>query len=101
MRFRVREPTRSACYVRCLTMKIEADTPRLFIHPDGRMDRKNAARWLGCSPKTLADWAIKGIGPRYVLLGGRTFYFVEDLQAWIAAAPRHAGTAGRAGRNFV
>lgn len=76
-------------------MKIDADTQRVFIHPDGRMDRKNAARYLGCSPKTLADWATKGQGPLYVLLGGRAFYFLEDLASWIAAAPRLAGTGGR------
>jgi hypothetical protein len=80
------------------TMKIETEMPRVFIHPDGRMDRKNAARYLGCSPKTLADWAMKGIGPRYALLGGRAFYFLEDLQTWIAAAPRMVGTGGRAMR---
>jgi len=79
-------------------MIIETETPRIFIHPDGRMDRKNAARWLGYSPKTLADCAMKGLGPSYVLLGGRTFYFLEDLQAWIAAAPRRTGTTGRGGR---
>ena len=39
------------------------DTPRIFTHPDGRMDRKSAAVYLGCAPKTLADWATKGVGP--------------------------------------
>lgn len=82
-------------------MKIETDTPRVFIHPDGRMDRKNTARYLGCSPKTLADWAMKGNGPRYVLLGGRTFYFLDDLQTWIATAPRLAGTGGRTVRSVA
>ena len=76
-------------------MNIDIDSQGVFIHPDGRMNRKNAARDLGCSPKTLADWAMKGQGPQYVLLGGRAFYFLEDLQSWIAAAPRLAGTGGR------
>ena len=60
-------------------MKIETETPRVFLHPDGRMDRKNTAIYLGCAPKTLADWAMKGIGPKYVMLGGKAFYFVQDL----------------------
>lgn len=61
----------------------EIAEPRLFIHPDGRMNRKNAAGYLGCSPKTLADWATKGIGPAYVMVGGRAFYFRADLDTWI------------------
>jgi hypothetical protein len=67
--------------------------PRLFVHPDGRLDRKNAALYLGCAPKTLADWAMKGKGPKYVKLGGKIFYFTEDLKSWIAEQPRHQGTA--------
>tara|TARA_R100001086_G_scaffold238371_2_gene163064 strand:- start:1736 stop:2068 length:333 start_codon:yes stop_codon:yes gene_type:complete len=82
-------------------MKIDTDTQRVFIHPDGRMDLKATARYLGYSPKTLADWAMKGQGPQYVLLGGRAFYFLEDVQAWVAAAPRLAGTGGRDPRKPV
>jgi len=66
-------------------MKVETETPRVFIHPDGRMNRKNTALYVGCSPKTLADWATKGIGPRYVMVGGRAFYFRHDLDAWIGS----------------
>jgi hypothetical protein len=57
------------------------------------MDRKNTAIYLGCAPKTLADWAMKGIGPKYLMLGGRAFYFVQDLDAWIAEQPRIRGSA--------
>ncbi len=74
-------------------MKIETETPRVFLHPDGRMDRKNTAIYLGCAPKTLADWAMKGIGPKYVMLGGKAFYFVQDLDEWIAEQPRIRGSA--------
>lgn len=73
-------------------MKIETETPRVFLHPDGRMDRKNTALYLGCAPKTLADWAMKGIGPKYVMLGGRAFYFIQDLDEWIAEQPRIKGS---------
>lgn len=74
-------------------MKIEIETPRVFLHPDGRMDRKNTAIYLGCAPKTLADWAMKGIGPKYMMLGGKAFYFVQDLDEWIAEQPRIRGSA--------
>jgi hypothetical protein len=76
-------------------MAIDIETPRVFIHPDGRMDRKNSATYVGCAPKTMADWATKGIGPPYVLVGGRAFYFQSDLDAWIADQPRHTGSGGR------
>lgn len=69
---------------------------RVFIHPDGRMDRKNTAIYLGFAPKTLADWATKSIGPNYIMIGGRVFYFKQDLDNWIAEQPRHSGSAGRA-----
>ena len=65
-------------------MDSEIQIARVFVHPDGRMNRKNAGLYLGCSAKTLADWATKGIGPRYVMVGGRAFYFRADLDSWIA-----------------
>jgi hypothetical protein len=64
---------------------LEVTEVRVFIHPDGRMNRKNAAIYLGCSPKTLADWATKGIGPAYVFVGGRAFYFRTALDSWISS----------------
>jgi hypothetical protein len=82
-------------------MKIETETPRVFLHPDGRMDRKNTAIYLGCAPKTLADWAMKGIGPKYVMLGGKAFYFVQDLDEWIAEQPRIRGSARAASARQV
>lgn len=56
----------------------------VFVYPDGRMDRKNAARYLGLSVKTLAMHASRGTGPKYVKLG-RVFYFRHELDAWIKA----------------
>lgn len=54
----------------------------VFVYPDGRMDRKNAARYVGLSVKTMAMHACRGTGPKYVKLG-RVFYFRHDLDAWI------------------
>ena len=50
----------------------------VVILPDGRMDRKNAALYLGLSVKTLATHAGKGTGPRFIKRG-RVFYFQSDL----------------------
>jgi hypothetical protein len=56
---------------------------RVRILPDGRMDRENAARYLGHNPKTLAHWQLEGKGPRSVRVGGRRFYFKRDLDDFI------------------
>ena len=53
------------------------------ILPDGRMNRANAARYLGVKPQTLSKWAMHGKGPRFARVGGRIFYFLDDLDAFI------------------
>ena len=57
-------------------------TVAVVILPDGRMDRVNAARYLGLSPKTLAMYAVRGTGPKYVKRG-KVFYFRNDLDNWL------------------
>jgi hypothetical protein len=54
----------------------------VMILPDGRMDRKNAARYLGLSVKTLAMHASRGTGPRFIKRG-LVFYFRADLDLWL------------------
>lgn len=54
----------------------------VFILPDGRMDAKNAALYLGLSPKTLAMKRCSGIGPRFIKRG-RVFYFRDELDRWL------------------
>ena len=56
---------------------------RVRVLPDGRMDRQSAASYLGRQPKTLAMWALQGKGPRSVKVGGRVFYFRDDLDAFV------------------
>ena len=56
---------------------------RVRVLPDGRMDRKNSALYLGRAEKTLAMWGLEGKGPRSVKVGGRRFYFKSDLDAFI------------------
>jgi hypothetical protein len=56
--------------------------PQVAVLPDGRMDVKNAAVYLGLSPKTLAMKRCSGTGPPYVKRG-RVFYFREDLDRWL------------------
>jgi len=67
---------------------ISPDTPaieriRIRVQPDGRTAARDAARYLGHAPKTLAMWRLNGKGPRYVKVGGKVFYYVDDLDAFI------------------
>ena len=68
-------------------MGIEVERVKVVMFPDGRLDTENAARFLGLNPKTLAIMRSTGAGPRFVKRG-RVFYFLDDLQAWIAEQPR-------------
>ena len=56
---------------------------RVRVLPDGRMTRKDAAKYLGRAEKTLAMWEMEGKGPPSVLVGGRRFYFKDVLDAFI------------------
>ena len=57
--------------------------PQVVVLPDGRMDRRNAAAYLGCAPKTLAQYASQGIGPAFIKRG-RVWYFKGDLDSWLS-----------------
>lgn len=61
-------------------------TLQVTVLPDGRMDRKNAATYVGLSVKTLAMYAVSGKGPKFVKRG-RVWYRKEDLDSWLA--PSH------------
>ncbi len=65
---------------------------RVVTFPDGRLDSKNAALYLGLSSKTLAMMRSAGTGPRFVKRG-RIFYFLDDLKAWMDEQPRVNSTA--------
>jgi len=57
------------------------DRVRVMILPGDWVDRKNAAKAMNRSPKTLAEWKRLGIGPRAHNRGGRIFYRWDDVQA--------------------
>lgn len=52
----------------------------------GRLTRQEAAEYLGLKASTLADWHRRGVGPGSVKVGGRRFYRVGALDAFIGAA---------------
>lgn len=54
----------------------------VVIDACGRMDRKNAAKALGKEPQTLANWQVRGKGPRCFDVGGRAYYWAEEVLAF-------------------
>lgn len=67
------------------------DRVRVRVTPDGRLTRADAAAFLGLSPKTLAEWHCKGVGPVSRKVGGRCFYTLDSLQHFVATGAREAG----------
>ncbi len=59
------------------------DQVKVRVLPDGRLSRKDAAKYLGRAEKTLAMWEMVGQGPRSVKVGGRRFYFKDALDAFV------------------
>lgn len=55
---------------------------RVVVRPDGAVDRKGASIVLNKSPKTLANWALAGLGPRSWLIGGRRHYDYAECLAF-------------------
>lgn len=60
------------------------ETPKILVLPDGRVNRTDAAKFLGVARKTLEEWHRLGKGPRSRRVGGRAFYSLADLQAFAA-----------------
>lgn len=52
------------------------------------LDTKEAAAYLGLSPKTLVKMRVTGGGPRYAKVGRRVIYDVADLDSWIEKRKR-------------
>lgn len=84
-----------------------ADTEReggRLMNGNGRkyLSTREAAEWLGLSPRTLDRYRVSGDGPAFHRFGGRVRYLAEDLDDWASARRRLStsddGTAGREGR---
>ncbi len=54
---------------------------RVRVLPDGRVSRRDAAAIFGRTPKTLAEWKLKGWGPRAIVVGGRVFHDYAECMA--------------------
>ncbi|MBB5744813.1 hypothetical protein GGR13_000385 [Brevundimonas variabilis] len=61
---------------------VEQVTVRMI--PDGRLSRREAAKFVGVASRTLANWKSRGVGPNQTKVGGRVFYRLADLQMFVA-----------------
>lgn len=52
---------------------------RIQVTPTGLVTRRGAAEALGCTSKTLSEWAAKGRGPKFRKIGGRVFYAWQEV----------------------
>ena len=75
-----------------MEMNANLDSPKIILLPDGRMDTRNAALYLGLSAKTLAMWRCQGTGPKFIKRG-KVFYYKDDLDHWLNARGRVTSTA--------
>ncbi|MBX6387006.1 MAG: DNA-binding protein [Microbispora sp.] len=57
-----------------------------------------ARRW-NISPRTLERWRWLGQGPRFLKIGGRVAYRLEDIEAFEAAQLRTSSAAVSDARN--
>src|SRR5215471_15399640 len=55
-------------------------------------------RW-NVSPRTLERWRWQGKGPRYLKIGGRVRYRLEDIEAYEAANVHEAGDESNDGED--
>jgi hypothetical protein len=81
-------------YKKGFVMPDALHTPQVIVLSDGRMDRKNAALYVGLSAKTLAMKACMGTGPKFVKRG-RVWYRKEDLDAWLSRGEIASTAQGR------
>lgn len=50
---------------------------------NGRLNRTDAAKWLGVTSKTMAEWKRLGRGPKCTKLGSLCFYYLSDLEDFV------------------
>lgn len=50
---------------------------------DAPLTRRHVAALLGKAHSTLSDWAWRGVGPRYAVIGGRPAYYWRDVRRYV------------------
>jgi hypothetical protein len=64
-----------------------------FAALSGLLTEAEAAAYLRVRPRTLQDWRVRAVGPRFVRYSGRGVrYRMADLGAWLASKERTSTT---------
>ena len=71
---------------------MKVDEVIVHIFPDGRLDVRNTASYLGFKEKTLAMMRCKGTGPKYIKRG-KVFYYQTDLDEWMLGNGKFTSTS--------
>ena len=72
--------------------------PRMSENVTKHLDTREAAAWLGLSPKTLERYRVSGEGPHFHRFGSRVRYLLADLEAWASERRVSMSEEGRARR---
>ena len=62
------------------------------------LSTREAAVWLGLSPRTLDRCRVSGDGPAFHRFGSRVRYLAADLEAWASARRLSTSDDGTVGR---
>lgn len=63
---------------------IATQADELTNRADLLLNEKQAARYLGFSPRALQNWRLRGGGPRFVKVSSRAVqYRLSDLLEWV------------------
>lgn len=54
---------------------------RVRVTPDRKVTAKDGGKLLGRSDKTMANWRLKGWGPKPIPIGGRIFHDYDECLA--------------------
>lgn len=73
----------------------EPATP--LLERDGMITKDELAGFLGQSVGTLDQWASRGGGPEYHIIGNHRMYWPADVKAWLATRKRRTASEPAAG----
>lgn len=57
----------------------------IYIYPDGRISRKDAAKYIGVKPSTLRTWNCKGVHDEFfskIVIASKVYYRFTDVKSF-------------------